>query len=542
MPEAATIDERHLPRRKKVLSLRFQILMSLMVLMVTAMLLLGVVVTAGSQMMYKEEKRRTGLAVAQMFLTSLQVKARSAGAGDVSIFWQHADEIAQQFSVSELIYSITFFDNGDKVAYSTLPHVRWALPKRFLYKRPRPLVAAEAAFVDNPLTESEMVVIHFPWKWGGQSLGTIQMTFGLVDKGRSFMFSGWVIGLYSVVYALVLGLFGLFLMDRVVVSPLAKLTQASERLARKDDEDLSLPTDQNNEIGQLAKSFEDMAVQLRQNERKLEEKISALTHANEELEITREGLIRSEKLASVGRLAAGIAHEVGNPLSGILGYVDLLGQGGLDESMQKDFLARIEKDVVRIHGIIRGLLDYSRKGSGVVERLNVDNLILETLDLLKPQSTFREITFEIKQHAAEAQIKADPQQLQQVFVNLFLNAAQSMNQVGTISLFVERVLYDPEKTFREHLKRFSRNQRLVSIAIIDQGRGIDPENLDHLFDPFFTTKEPGQGTGLGLSVCDSIVEQLGGVIKVESEVGQGATFTILLPEADEHTVVGFMPE
>lgn len=250
---------------------------------------------------------------------------------------------------------------------------------------------------------------------------------------------------------------------------------------------------------------------LAENEMCLPFIIDRLTEYNEKIKETQKLLFRAEKLASVGRLAAGIAHEINNPLGGILLFADILTRSGVDDE-QKQKLKTIIDETIRCREIVKGVLDFSRQTEPRFGRVSVPDLLDRVFGLVEKQALFQNI--EVRKRYASRQIPlvpGDTVQLQQVFLNIIVNAAQAIIERGTITVeaFVEN--------------------GFVNVSIADTGRGIPEEDLEKIFDPFFTTKGPKKGTGLGLSTSHGIIENHKGVILVESKVGVGSTFTIRLP-------------
>jgi len=234
-----------------------------------------------------------------------------------------------------------------------------------------------------------------------------------------------------------------------------------------------------------------------------------------ELQSTQQQLIHTEKLASVGTLAGGVAHEINNPLMVILGRTELLLlQDGLPEAVRKN-LDIIRGETCRISEIVRGLLTFSRRSrENTFEQVNVNDVIEKTLALTEHQLNGDNVTVIRQLQPDLPTIEANAGQLQQVFTNLVINAHQAMPQGGTLTVRTARVSEDQVVTEFE-----------------DTGCGISKENLQKIFDPFFTTKEEGKGTGLGLSVSHNIIERHGGDIGVTSESDKGTCFTIQLPVA-----------
>jgi len=231
-----------------------------------------------------------------------------------------------------------------------------------------------------------------------------------------------------------------------------------------------------------------------------------------ELQTTRDQLVQSEKLASIGQLAAGVAHEINNPIGVILGFTQVLLKRTEPDSPVYKPLSTIEREGLRCKEIVQGLLDFARQSKPRPRRLNINEVIQATCSLMEHQenSKVRIIT----DYAADLpEVVADENQLQQVFFNVVLNAYHAMPDGGELRVTSQAV--DNE----------------VRAIFADTGEGISASDLKRIFDPFFTTKDVGQGTGLGLSISYGIVEQHGGTIEVTSELGAGATFTIRLPAA-----------
>lgn len=511
-------------------SLSFQITVAISLLVITAVVIMGLLLTYFARNYAVQQKTQLGMASSYLIQRALTTPTPAEDAAGSKGLRQQAGRVGMQFHDARSFHSLTFFDNRHRILWSTLPSEQWPYARVFSVEGVAPADQFRSVVVKDPVSDDLMLVFRFAWIVRGETVGNVQLVIPVVTPTEEFLLSGRLILVFAGAYALIIILLGVLLLKQIMLRPLLDMTRAVKRL-QQGERDIRLKEDEENELGQLARSFNQMAHQLAENEQRQSEQILELLRVNEELELTRRSLIRSEKLASIGRLAAGVAHEVGNPLSAILGYVELLRAGGLDEELQRDLLVRIEHDITRISTIIRGLLDYSRPERERIERLDVNRVIHDTIDLMQPQKQFKRITFDFTSHQRPALVDADANQLQQVLVNLFLNASHAMNEEGVITLFLERIRFDPSVTYRQAADKFRRDQSLIVVAVIDQGVGIPEEAQGRIFDPFFTTKEPGQGTGLGLSVCDKIVDGFGGTIEVFSQPGEGATFTLLLPES-----------
>ena len=395
----------------------------------------------------------------------------------------------------------------------------------------------------------------------GNTLGALRGEFPLDDLRETLSRSQATIFLYILLDGALLVVVGSFLLSRVIVNPLKKLVQMSEKIAEGNLDSTSGPSG-GNEVGKLFSAFNRMASRLREHRVEMEEYIRSLERVNLELRRAQNEVIRSEKLASIGRLASGVAHEVGNPTGAILGYLDLLAKGGLSEEEAKEILKRAENEAERIRRIVRDLLDFARPSRGADEEVDVNDVIGSALSLLSHQKKVWEQVRVIKEFQGDLpKWKGDPHQLQQVMINLFLNAADAMissNSAGMGKEYRLRVSTRglPLEEVPEFAGALPRRRKedsptvdysllrargvspaplprgilsLIRVEVEDTGPGIPEEALGKIFDPFYSTKPPGEGTGLGLAICLRILEAYGGRIHVQSKEGEGTTFTILLP-------------
>ncbi len=325
-----------------------------------------------------------------------------------------------------------------------------------------------------------------------------------------------VIGILSVVLLLVL----LFISTTRIIHPIKEMVYATQKIA-EGDLSHKVNVDSKDEIGFLADSFNQMTSDLKTaNEkllewgRTLEKKVGERT---KELREAQAHLIQSEKLASLGKLAAGVAHEINNPLGGILIYSHLLLEDMDRDSPYYQNLEKIVKETTRCKDIVKGLLEFARPKEPETTSTDINELLDKSLSLVESQSLFQNIRVE-KQYAPDLPlIVADTSQLQQVFMNIILNAADAMRGEGDLKL----------RTFLDA------DGRYISIDFSDTGPGIKEEDKKKIFDPFFTTKEVGHGTGLGLSISYSIIRKHQGTIEVQSAPGEGATFSVRLPVSGE---------
>jgi signal transduction histidine kinase len=363
------------------------------------------------------------------------------------------------------------------------------------------------------------VTISAPIFLDGRPMGGMTLVGSLIPIYETLRTSQTWTLLYILLDSLILVTVGILLLSRIVVKPVHKLLKMTEEY-KEGDMVLSLGEASGNEIGDLSRSLSVMLKRLDENKKELKAHISSLEKANRDLQQAQDEIVRSEKLASVGRLSAGIAHEIGNPIGIILGYLDLLNSDDIPEEEKKDFLKRIESEIIRVKDIIKQLLDFSRPSNGERGKTHIHEMITSTLTMLSPQPIMENIQASTQLMAKEDVVLADPGRLQQVFLNVILNAADAL---------AEKRGSGGEGEEKKLTVTTENTGNTIQIRFSDTGRGIPEHELTRIFDPFYTTKEPGKGTGLGLSVCYRIVEGLGGTIRAESIPGKGATIIITLP-------------
>jgi two-component system NtrC family sensor kinase len=305
-----------------------------------------------------------------------------------------------------------------------------------------------------------------------------------------------------------------------ITDPLHKMVLATQQIA-KGDLSHKLNIASKDEIGVLAQSFNQMTKELKAANEKLiewgttlEKKVEERTR---ELTEMQAHLIQSEKLASLGKLAAGIAHEINNPLGGILIYSHLTLEDMEKDNPQYENLKKIVKETTRCKDIVKGLLEFARPRDPEMILADINEIVEKSLSIMERQALFQNISLKKKYADDLPKIVADGAQLQQVFMNIIINAAEAMDGNGTLSI----------KTSLEG------NGDSIDIEFTDTGHGIKEEDKKRLFEPFFTTKEVGKGTGLGLAISYGIIRKHKGTIKVTSQEGKGSAFTVVLPVKKE---------
>jgi len=305
-----------------------------------------------------------------------------------------------------------------------------------------------------------------------------------------------------------------------IINPLQKMVVATQEIA-KGDLSHKVEVQSKDEIGTLADSFNQMTENLKIANQKLiewgktlEKKVEERT---KELTEMQAHLIQSEKLASLGKLAAGIAHEINNPLGGILIYSHLLLEETNKNSPHYENLKKIVKETSRCKDIVKGLLEFARPKEPETSQVDINDIVESSIVIMEGQALFQNIKIKKSYAKNLPRIVADGAQLQQVFMNIILNAAEAMDGKGVLTLSTS---LDGDRTH-------------IEVKFSDTGHGIKEEDKGRLFEPFFTTKEVGKGTGLGLAISYSIVQKHNGTIQVESEVGKGSSFVVIIPVTRE---------
>lgn len=333
-----------------------------------------------------------------------------------------------------------------------------------------------------------------------------------IDTTNRVIFGFSIIAVLCVIVLLVILAFS----TTRITDPLHKMVLATQQIA-KGDLSHKLTITSKDEIGALAVSFNQMTKELKTANEKLiewgttlEKKVQERT---KELTEMQTHLIQSEKLASLGKLAAGIAHEINNPLGGILIYSHLTLEDIEKDNPQYENLKKIVKETTRCKDIVKGLLEFARPRDPEMILTDINEIVEKSLSIMERQALFQNISLKKKYAEDLPKIVADSAQLQQVFMNIIINAAEAMDGNGTLSI---------KTTIGE-------KGESIDIEFTDTGHGIKDEDKKRLFEPFFTTKEVGKGTGLGLAISYGIIRKHNGTIKVTSQEGKGSSFTVVLP-------------
>jgi two-component system, NtrC family, sensor kinase len=549
--------------KKLNLSLRVEVIINISFLMLAAILLIGFTISKINERNIIREKIKYGERMIQDFQTIVDFISRDKKelTLDHPLVQNEVQDFVHIYTKEKGFYELLIVDHQLKTIASKKPElVNKPSTDPFMKKAIQTgELSAEIEKSGTFLsTHYEKMILYSPLWHRGKIVGGIQMEVPIWDLMMNLLELKRIILITIFLDAVVLIVFGSFLLSRVLVKPIKDLVRLTEKISYGDFSQ-KIEVTSKNEIGQLIGSFNRMIERLKENQESMENYLESLESSNKQLKQTQEELIRTEKLASIGRFAAGVAHEVGNPLGSILGYTGILQKEGMDREESKDYLKRIEKEIERINRIVRELLDFARPSKFEIKDVEIKKVIESTLSLLSYQKSFKNIETQLDLQPDLPLIKGDESQLSQVFINIILNAIDAMPNGGILriqtrehvveNLYPDRFQWiypprrksDPMESDYSHLRKpdpfsalltkFSKGDRLVKIRITDTGIGIKKEDLENIFDPFFTTKAPDKGTGLGLSISIRIVESLGGEIKVESEVGKGSTLEVYFPAA-----------
>ncbi|HBG04771.1 MAG: two-component sensor histidine kinase [Geobacteraceae bacterium GWC2_58_44] len=346
----------------------------------------------------------------------------------------------------------------------------------------------------------------------GKVVGAARLTLSLAAEQERLKGSRHLFLAYFVLDFLLLLVLGSWLLSHTVVLPIRRLVTATRRIAAGDlGGTVHVPG--STEVAELSDAFNAMVLALRHKREEVEEKVASLNRANLQIIEARSEAIRSEKMASVGLLAAGMAHEIGTPLSAVMGYTGILSDELAEDAEKSDYLRRIAVESRRIDRIVRGLLDYARPKEAAHQQVELLPLMEKILELLASQGVLKLLSVTVEAEPGLPRVQADPHQLEQLFINLIMNARDAMPGGGELRV------------------EGRREGAEVVMEVIDNGEGMPPEHLSLVFDPFFTTKEPGKGTGLGLAIAARIADSCGGRITVRSELGKGSRFGLRMPAA-----------
>jgi two-component system, NtrC family, sensor kinase len=355
-------------------------------------------------------------------------------------------------------------------------------------------------------------------------LGLIEANLSLEILDKSIKKQGIAITVYVLAFLFVISVVLCLILWNLVSTPVSMLAQGMERVAG-GDLDYTIDIRRKDEMGELANAFNSMTGDLKKAKNELmdwgntlEKKVLEKTEA---IHRAQAQLIHSEKLASLGRMAAGVAHEINSPLTGIVTFGHLLLKKFPPGSEEREDIEVIIDQANRCSTIIKGLLGFARASAAEKALTNINDVLHSSMNIVRNKADFFDVKLVTDFDPALLRVKADSSQLQQVFLNMIVNAADAMEGKGTLTLTTRNISEN--------------GQDFIEVVFTDTGPGIPQENLEKLFEPFFTTKPVGRGTGLGLAVSHGIIQDHGGKIAVKTKINEGSSFTIRLPAERENT-------
>ncbi|MEJ2695246.1 MAG: ATP-binding protein [Candidatus Sulfobium sp.] len=439
---------------------------------------------------------------------------------------------------AEGVMDVRVFDTGGKIAYAsskkeigTVIDMKSPLclschsatgqsqstPTWFIHKtdsNARVLTIVQPIF-NEPACYTSACHVH---RKSQKILGLVQANLSLAFMDKSMKEQGIAITVYILIFLFIISIVLCTILWNFVSTPVSMLAQGMQKVA-DGDLDYHVEINTKDEMGELASAFNEMTSDLKaaKNElvewgNTLEKKVQEKTEA---IRMAQAQLIHSEKLASLGRMAAGVAHEINSPLTGIVTFGHLLLKRLPQDTEEREDVEVIIEQANRCSNIIKGLLGFARASAAEKAPVNINDVLSHSLNIVRNKADFFDIKLITDLDPALSRVKADASQLQQVFLNMIMNAADAIEGKGTITVSTRNVNED--------------DMDYVEIEFHDTGPGISDENLAKIFEPFFTTKPVGKGTGLGLAVSHGIIREHGGKIDVKTWPGEGTSFLVRLP-------------
>ncbi|MGB5174426.1 MAG: HAMP domain-containing sensor histidine kinase [Thermoanaerobaculia bacterium] len=353
----------------------------------------------------------------------------------------------------------------------------------------------------------QAVLTFVPVEHDGQLMGVLEVSESLQPAAEYTSATIVRFGLLAAAISLLAACLAIPIGIRFVGSPLSKLV-AKTRRAGQGDFSGDLEIRSKDELGELAAAVNSMCSDLARSQSRIYEESAARMAALEQLR-------HEDRLKTVGRLASGVAHELGTPLNVIGGRAGLIEQGELDETEITDAARIIKQQANAMTAIVRQLLDFARRRAPEKSLVDLVPVVEQSLELLRPMARKKRVDLALEAQSDPVEADVDARQLQQVVTNLVLNAIQASSSGDEVLVTLEVTGGGLERS--------------ICMAVQDRGEGIPPADLPHIFEPFFTTKEPGEGTGLGLSLVYGIVQEHGGKVEVASTPAKGTRFEIRLP-------------
>jgi signal transduction histidine kinase len=505
-------------------SLRTSIVLNLVVLLLLSMLLIDVVILMVMQKMFIDARLDKGRIVIAALTSNLRMVSTN---GDRDWRMANPEQLGRLLETADGLCMVAVALNGRKIYRGGVGCISETILTSMAYlaaREDRDVVRSPDFFRGIFAGQPGNLAMAAPLRLENGVAGGAGILMPVGDIYGQVRRSQHILLVYTLINTFLLTLLGVYRLGNLIVKPIQRLVRRAEAY-RESDDAVFLLDKEDNEFSMLSKSLNRMLIHLARDKDKLQASVHSLERANQDLEKAQRELIRAEKLASVGRLSAGIAHEIGNPIGIIKGYLTLMNDPSISDEEKADFVARTESEVERIHSIIQQLLDFARPSGEEQTLVSVHGVLEDLEEVCRFQPALGCIRIALQLGAAEDHVVANARQLRQVFLNLVLNAADAVREVsgdGELDIHTEICPANSDADDR---------QGSLVIRFSDDGGGIPEERLTHIFDPFYTTKAPGKGTGLGLSVSFTIIEGLGGSLKAERNEKGGTSMVITLPLA-----------
>ena len=468
-----------------------------------------------------KKSTRYGMLTVQKLLTQQTIEAIGSAEGVMNVRVFNTDGKIAYASQKKEIGTVIDKHSAQCLICHSISGQSQATPKWFIHKagkNARVLTIVQPIFNEEACYNSACHV-H---KKSQKILGLVEANLSLAFMDKSMRGQGIAITVYILVFLFAISIVLCTILWNFVSTPVSMLAQGMQKVA-DGDLDYHVEITSKDEIGDLAAAFNEMTSDLKaaKNElvewgNTLEKKVQEKTEA---IHMAQAQLIHSEKLASLGRMAAGVAHEINSPLTGIVTFGHLLLKRLPPDSEEKEDVEVIIEQANRCSNIIKGLLGFARASAAEKAPVNINDVVMHSLNIVKNKADFFNIKLITNLDPALSRVRADSSQLQQVFLNMIMNAGDAIEEKGTITI-TTRNTNDEEGEF-------------VEIEFHDTGPGISSQNLAKIFEPFFTTKPVGKGTGLGLAVSHGIIKDHGGTIDVKTSPGEGTSFLVRLPAYKE---------
>lgn len=348
-------------------------------------------------------------------------------------------------------------------------------------------------------------------------IGIVLTTSGLIND---LWEKQKIVAVYILINGIIIATLVFFRLRKVLFDPVQHLVHVAENYQVAEGGSL-FPESTENEFGQLSRAMNSMISRIEQDRERLFESVKSLAEANQQLQLAQGEVVRAEKLAATGRLFAGLAHEIGNPVAIVQGYLELLEHDDIDPEDRMQFARRGIQELHRIDNLLNQLLDSTRKNVSEPERVEINRLVHNLLEILEVPFSKKKISVESRYSKEKLYVIGDKEQFHQVLLNMLINAMDAVANMGFEP-------FEGKISINIHTQSLG-NAQFAIVEIQDNGSGIDEKDKEFIFEPFFTTKDPGQGTGLGLAVSDRIIRGYGGRIDVESQKNTFSLFKISLP-------------